>query len=176
MPPVIVRFRQGITLPQRAYLDTNFIIYARDRASVRYHSASGCLAELIRQGTELNVSALMFDELWWQYFKKSYNLATGKDLTPQEFKKDSTIWRTNWPRIRQITDEIRRWARVNELPYPVSLVGQAAVLIDTNPLAPRDAFHLALALHHAIPAFITADSDFDTVQLPQGANLSIIKI
>lgn len=55
------------------------------------------------------------------------------------------------------------------------LIRDAVALIDANPLAPRDAFHLAITLRHRIPAFVTADSDFDRLQLPAGRNLTIVR-
>jgi predicted nucleic acid-binding protein len=57
-----------------------------------------------------------------------------------------------------------------------AIIRDAADLIDTNPLAPRDAFHLAVLLRHRVPALVTADSDFDAVQLPQGRDLTVVKL
>lgn len=48
-------------------------------------------------------------------------------------------------------------------------------LIDANPLAPRDAFHLAFVLNHGIPALVTGDADFDAVRLPEGRNLAVVR-
>lgn len=177
MRPSILRFRPGVDLPGRAYLDTNLLIRARDQLSRKYAAASACLAELIRQDVELNVSALVFDELWWGLFKLSYRLLTGRELTAQEYQHHAEIWKTNWPVIRRISDEILGWGRVNVLESagPVGLVRDAAALIDANPLAPRDAFHLAITLQHGIPSVVTADRAFDNVQLPEGRNLTIVK-
>lgn len=175
MPPSVLRFNPGIALPPRAYLDTNLIVNARDRLSSKYRAASTCLAEMLRQGVELNVSALVFDELWWFYFRESYRLATGRTLTAKDYKLDPTIWQGSWPRIKQITGEIRAWGRFNEVPAPTKIVVEAAALMDMNPLAPRDAFHLAIALHHSIPSLVTGDSDFDNVQVPPGKSITIVK-
>lgn len=177
MPVTVLQFIPGIALPPRAYLDTNLLLYARDQQSAKYRSASTCLGEMIIQGIQLNVSALVFDELWWIYFRQSYKLATGRELTPQEYKRDPTIWQHSWPRIRRITDEILEWGGMNtlEAASPLDLVNEAAALMDLNPLAPRDAFHLAITLRHAIPSFVTADSDFDDIQLPTGRHLTVVK-
>lgn len=171
-------FRRGVQLPARAYLDTNLFIHSRDAASPKYRSASVCLEELIAQGVELNVSALVFDELWWGLFRLSYRQLTGFALTGQEYKHNVDIWQTNWPTIRRITDEMLAWERLNvlESASPADLVRDARDLIETNPLAPRDAFHLAVVLRHGIPAFVTSDTDFDRVQqLPDGRHLTIVK-
>lgn len=177
MPISVLRFVPGVTLPRRAYLDTNLLLHARDQLSYKYHSASTCLAELLRQGAELSSSPLVFDELWWSLFGASYRFATGRALTGQDYKRNATIWRDSWPRIRQITDEILRWDRLHILGVASSkdLVAEAATLMDTNPLSPRDAFHLAVVLHHEIPSFVTADMDFDNVQLPAGKALTIVR-
>ena len=81
MPVSVLRFRPGLVLPPRVYLDTNFLLDARDELSPKYQPASLCLRELLQQRAELNVSALVFDELWWGLFKLSYRLLTGQELT-----------------------------------------------------------------------------------------------
>ncbi len=178
MVPSIVRFRAGLTLPARAYLDVNFLLHARDQSSPRYRTASACLRDRIVQDIELNVSALVFDELWWALFKSSYRLLTGFELTGAEYKHNLDIWRANWPIVRRIADEILGWRRliVLETGPAVEIVRHAMDLIDRSPLAPRDAFHLALTLRHQIPTFITADSDFDRIDLPRGSELTIVRI
>lgn len=177
MPVSLVRFRQGVVLPTRVYLDTNLILHSRDIESRKYRAASLCLGELIDQQVELNVSTLVFDELWWGLFKQSYRSLMSLELTAQEYKQNSEIWEWNWPTIRRITDEILDWRGLNILESASSaeLVHSARDLIDANPLAPRDAFHLAVVLRHGIPAFVTADSDFDAVRLPEGRSLTIVK-
>ena len=176
MPVSVLRFRPGIVLPPRVYLDTNFLLHSRDPLSRKYRSASLCLRELLQQRVELNVSALVFDELWWGLFKLSYRLLTGQELTGQEYKHNVEVWQWNWPRLRRITDEILEWGGINVLESSsVELVRDASGLIDANPLAPRDAFHLTFVMRYGIPALVTADSDFDAVQLPEERHLTIVK-
>jgi len=181
VPVQVIPFRSNsavrLTFPPRAYLDTNFVVFVRDAASPKYRVASECFAELIRQNVALHVSALMFDELWCLYLKKLHERATGVDLTANVYKRDPRIWQSYWPQIDQLTNTIRGWQGIVELPSPPDLVQRAQALISLNPLAPRDAFHLALTLHHAIQCFVTADSDFDNIQLPAGSpNLVVLKI
>jgi predicted nucleic acid-binding protein len=160
-----------------AYLDTNLLLFARDQLSPKYRSASTCLAELIRGGAELYVSQLVFDEMWWQLFRASFRLAWNRELTGNDYKRDTSIWRDNWPRIRQITNEILEWQGIRTLASTssVDLVKDAAALLDENALSPRDAFHLALVLRHSIASLVTADPDFDRVTLPRGKSLTIIR-
>lgn len=164
-------------MPRRAYLDTNLLVDTRDFLSPKHHSASICFAELIDQQVELNVSALVFDELWWGLFKVSYRQLTGRKLTGGEYKAHVDIWRDNWPAVRRITTEILDAPRLKVLEGAptTELIRDASALIDANSLAPRDAFHLAITLRHRIPAFVTADSDFDRLQLPAGGNLTIVR-
>jgi len=176
VPLTILKFAAGVTLPRRAYLDTNLIIDTRDAAARKYIPASTCFAELIRQGVQLNVSGLVFDELWWTYLRMSFRLATGTDLTPAVYKATPGIVQAHWPAVRAVMIAIRAWNGFNELPAPVGIVAQAEALMETNTLLPRDAFHLALVLHHGIESFVTADGDFDKLQLPAGTNLTLVKI
>lgn len=178
MPLVVTQFapRVAVSFPPRAYLDTNFIVTARDAAAFKYQAASACLGELIVQNVQLNLSALVFDELWWAYLRKSFNLLTGSDLTPQKYKASPAIIRPHWQPVQVVMGIIRGWGGFNELPTPPGVVDLAEALMDTNNLLPRDAFHLALVLHHGIESFVTLDSDFDNVQLPAGANLTLIKV
>jgi len=172
-----LRFRQGVALPPRAYIDTNLFLHTRDVASHRYRSASACLAELIRQSVELNVSSLLFDELWWALFRVSFRMLQGEELTSLDYKRNQSIWRDNWPRIRQITEELLDWPRLRLLDSPTSetLLNDVTSLLNVNPLTPRDAFHLALALHHDIDSFVTADTDFDDLVLPAGRSVTVVK-
>ena len=61
MAVFVVRFGSGLELSRRAYLDTNPLAYARDSDSYKYRSATTCLAELIAQRVDLNISALVLD-------------------------------------------------------------------------------------------------------------------
>lgn len=176
MPLTVLKFASGTPLLPRAYLDTNFVIYTRDAASTKYHAASACLAELLRQHVQLNVSALMFDELWWAYLRKSFQLLTGNDLTAAAYKSSPQIVRTHWPAVDAVMRAIQAWGGFTELPTPTGVVAVAEGLMQMNALLPRDAFHLAITLHHGIESFVTADSDFDTLILPPTTNLTLIKI
>ena len=55
------------------------------------------------------------------------------------------------------------------------LVREAMALIDGNALAPRDAFHLAMALREGLSGLVSADRDFTEVQLPEGRNLVVVR-
>lgn len=176
--PPVTRFRPGAALPSGVYLDVNILLHARDQASQRYRTASACLRELILQDVEVNVSTLVFDELWWGLFKWSYRMLTGHELTGSEYKNNVEVWRRDWPIVQRISNEMLAWKRLRILEsHPaVAVVRLAMELVTRNPLAPRDAFHLALALHYNIPGFVTGDSDFDRLRLPIQSRLTIIKI
>jgi len=165
-------------LPPGAYLDTNLLLHVRDETSSKYQSARACLAELLAQRAELHVSALVFDELWWGLFRLSYRLLTGRPLTGDEYKANIELWKANWLTVRRITAEVLALPGLNVLESASSaaLVRDAMALIDANPLAPRDAFHLAITLRHQVPAFVTADSDFDHLRLPGGQDLTIVRL
>lgn len=129
MPLTILKFAAGVILPPRAYLDTNLIIDARNSAARKYIAASTCLAELLRQGVQLNISALVFDELWWAYLRISFRLLTGMELTQAMYKANPRIVRDHWPTVRAVMVAIRAWNGVNELPTPVGIVAQAEALM-----------------------------------------------
>lgn len=177
MLPTILRFSPGLALPPSLYLDANFLVDTHDRRSRRYSQASYCFGELLRRGAALHVSALVIDELWWATFRVLYRNANGSELRPQEYKSNASVWRTYWPQVRAISERIMRSSTINHLPYtsPAQLVTEATQLMDINALAPRDAFHLAVVLHHSIPAMVTGDTDFDSVALPSNAALSLVK-
>jgi predicted nucleic acid-binding protein len=174
---LVIRFGSGIVLPARAYLDTNLLVHARDRRSFKYRVAGACLAELFSQGVELHISPLVFDELWWAFFKKSYELKTRQPWNPRIYKDDLSIWQKAWPDIKRISDELLASERFKILTPAVNqdLVVEATELMTLNHLAPRDAFHLAITLHHDIQSFITCDRDFDVLRVPTGKDLTVIK-
>jgi predicted nucleic acid-binding protein len=173
----VIRSGSGSVLPARAYLDTNFLLNSRDRDAFKYRAAGACLAELLGQGVELHVSPLVFDELWWALFKKSYEFETGKPLTPRLYKDNRRIWQNTWPTIKRISDELLASGRFKILTPATNqdLVAEATELMTLNPLSPRDAFHLAITLHHGIQSFVTCDADFDGLRMPTGKNVTIVK-
>lgn len=173
-----IRFTQTTQFPERVYLDANVLAHARDEHSRKHQSAKSCLIELAAQGCGLCVSPLVIDELWWALFRVSYRQTWGRQLTAEEYKKDAEIWRDHWPAVRRISEQILTWERLVVLDHAVAseVVRLATELVNVNHLGPRDAFHLAIALNNAIPAFVTADSDFNRVELPPDLNLVLVKI
>jgi len=177
MPLRTVAYSSDLHLPARVYLDTNVLLYARDRDSARYRQASSCLGELIRQGCQLHVSQLTFDELWWTLFRQSYRLETGEELTARTFRENRSVWQHSWPRIRSISEELLQWGRLSILEVSSTvLVRETIRIIDTNPLAPRDAFHLAIAVTNHVPGFVTADRDYEEVILPDADDLVVVRV
>ena len=152
-------------------------MHSRDIASWKHTAARVCLGELTTQHIDVCVSSLMIDELWWSLLKLSHRQMTGVELSPRLYKSDRSIWAYSWPRIREITREIFAWQRltvVNPGPGPAT-IETAAGILDLNPLAPRDAMHLAIALQHGVGAFVTADRDFRRLRMP-ATQLTIILV
>ena len=85
--------------------------------------------------------------------------------------------RSGCRKARSITEDLLDWPRLRVLDSPASgtLLNDVMALLDANPLAPRDAFHLALALHHDIESFVTADPDFDDLVLPAGRSVTVVR-
>jgi predicted nucleic acid-binding protein len=150
-------------------------MHARDRAAQKYNAASYLLAEITQQGRQPCLSSLVFDEFWWIYLNALHRSARGAPFDAQMYKRDASISQAYWPTVEQATRDILAWPNVQVLDSPANLPQQAALLMTTNHLAPRDAFHVALALHHAVPYFATTDSDLDRLQIPVGA-LTILKL
>ncbi len=178
MPAVaVVRFNTTVrlALPPRIYLDTNVLVHARDRSATKYTAASHLLAEITQQGRQPCLSSLVFDEFWWIYLNALHKRGRGAPFDAQVYKRDASISQAYWPTIEQATRDILAWPNVQVLDSPANLPQQASHLMSTNHLAPRDAFHAALVLHHAIPCFATTDGDFDRLQIPAGA-LTILRL
>lgn len=178
-PPTLLPFTgdKRVRFPfVAAYLDASFIIETRDNRGRKYGAASRCFADLVQQNVELKIAALAFDEVWCVYMRNSYRLRTGLSLSAAAYKADRGIWRDDWPAARVVTTAILAWDRLQHLESPADLAMQAFALMNTNPLAPRDAMHLALALHHRIPALVTVDGDFAGIDLPAGQAITIVHI
>jgi predicted nucleic acid-binding protein len=179
LPVTIIHFTPGsTTLPPSVYIDSNIIVYARNRSAPQYAIASQLLGELIVQGSNIYVSNLVLDEVWCTFLRLWHRARTGNRLNPNLIKQNPTILSTYTPHLILLNRKLLRIPNINFLrsttPH-TNLISLAMNLIDQEHILPRDSFHLALSLSNNIDGFITNDHDFDHLSIP-GHNLTLVKI
>jgi len=177
LPVNLVTFNQGIHFVNSVYVDANLICYARNRLSQKYRVASQVLGELIVQKVTIFISHLVLDEIWWALLRVWYRGATGNNLYPTTVKSNPGILNSFAPLIRRNTLKTVRLPNVFILPTvldSIQIILAATDIFSTEGLMPRDCFHLAFVKSHNIMGFVTSDTDFDHLTLPN-YNLTVYK-
>lgn len=172
MPGTIVDYhdlRSGlIRAPARVYLDSNFLIatYAG-----RWH-ASDLLLFLFSHRTKLYISTLALDEAWWVILRESVKRDRNVRLTGNYLKTHRDLLCTYHPELERFTNKVMAWSNAvfvaMHKPQPSSMAARALIrqsldLLNSEQLAPRDAFHLAILRGLGIADVVTEDRDFDSV-------------
>lgn len=109
---------------------------------------------------------MAIDEAWWRllirFYERDHGLGTWRsDL----LRQDPSIPQTYQPELRKFTLDLLslRRLRVIDQTRSKDLVYQALDNIRAHSLAPRDAFHLALARAIGVPNIVTNDVQFQKV-------------
>jgi predicted nucleic acid-binding protein len=159
--------RVTFRVPERVFLDANFIVAVRVRTE-RFHKAAAVMLKKLIAAASANSISLytspeVVDEVWWSLGKLLYEDENGRDtwnkLDRQGRKR--ALWRysrelvatTNLLRKNQLINI----ADVTADDIPVAL---DRVTARAYPLEPRDAFHLAVMIRLGIQGIATNDHDF----------------
>jgi len=174
----IVNYVSGINLVTPTYLDANFLISCLFRPHMKYRASIVLLLELFRQKRQVFISTLTLDEVWWGLLSEWYRADTGDRITRWIIKANPSLL-SNYSRdFVQVTSSILRWKNLVLLPDdkidPENTTQLALEYLAQHRIPPRDVFHLALVRLSGARGFITADDDFDHLQIP-GVNLTIYK-
>ena len=114
----------------------------------------------------LHVSTLSIDEAWWKILAAAYERDHGARSWHSAIVRDNpSVLRTYFPELRKFTTRLLALPRLRVIDQTNSkdLVIQALDNIRDHSLAPRDAFHLALARAIGVPNIITNDAQFQKV-------------
>jgi predicted nucleic acid-binding protein len=157
-----------MTFVDSMYLDTNLLIFSRDRKSAKYCEASMVLADLFINNVNLYITDLVIDEYIWNLLRAYYKYDTGNNLYPSTIKSDPTIVsRYHW-RISSGVKKILNFQRlsiVSNMVPPITLIKKAMNLMRSQKMSPRDAFHLSFILNLNIKGIVTSDGDFDGLNI-----------
>lgn len=168
MPVNLVNFTPGNLYVNSVYADANLLCYARNRLSPYYKTATTIIGDLIIQRVPLFVSHLVIDEVWWAFLRAWYRYVTGNNLTSQKCKRNPSILGRFSKMLQRNTNKILSLPNVQmtSTAKPVDVVQTARDIYISENLMPRDCFHLAFVMANRIEGFITSDSDFDHLMLP----------
>jgi predicted nucleic acid-binding protein len=167
MPPKIIPFIPGRTrLPRDLYLDANCLVSWYLAGHAWHRRANQLMKAVRRYKLGLHVSTLSVDEAWWKILAVAYE----RDHGPRSWhsaivRDDPSVLRDYFPELRKFTTRLLALRRVQVIDQIGSkeLVTQALDNIRDHSLAPRDAFHLALALAIGIPNIVTNDIQFQKI-------------
>jgi len=168
MAVTTINYVPGITFVNSVYLDANLLVFARDRKSQKYNSATILLADLFSNGVNLFITNLVIDEYIWALLKAYYRMDNKKELYPHIIKNDPQIllqyhWRIA-SGVRKILN-FRRLTVASDLVPSREIVVRAINLMRTQLLSPRDAFHLAFIIKLNVDGIVTSDGDFDNLNI-----------
>lgn len=178
MPSNVVNYTHGTPLSNNVYLDANFLIHAWNLQSPKYTPARDLLADLLASRSNLFITNLVIDEICWTLLRVYYKRDNrGQSLDAQTFKHNHSIIQKYHPDMSSEINKILQFQRLtmaSGLVDSKEIIREAMNLMLSEWLLPRDAFHLAFIIKLNIEGFITADSDFDNLNLPRN-NLTIYK-
>jgi predicted nucleic acid-binding protein len=155
-------------MPKRVYLDSNFLVgtYAG-----RWH-APDLLLLLFSNATKLYISTLALDEAWWAILREAVKRDRGTYLTGKYLKDHPDLLSHYYPELRRFTTRVFGWTNAVFVATPEpradsesvrAFILQSLDQLNSERLAPRDAFHLSILQGHNLSAIVTEDKDFDTV-------------
>jgi predicted nucleic acid-binding protein len=167
MPSNVIHFpADRALLPTAVYLDANLLISWHLPQHQWHRSARGLMTTLSIRRVNIHVSTLAIDEAWWRllirFYERDHGLRTWRsDL----LRRDPTIPQTYQIELRKFTSDLLSFRRLRVIDQTRSkaLVNRALDNIRDHPLAPRDAFHLALARAISVPHIVTNDVQFQKV-------------
>lgn len=176
MPVTIVNYGSGIQFVNSVYLDSNLLIYARDKNSIKYRIASLVLADLFSSRSNLFITNLVIDECVWTFLRAYYRIDTGKELKAKIIKNNpSIISKYHWriaSNVKKIINLPRLTIGSNLVPSE-NIIKKAMNLMKTQLLMPRDAFHLSFIINLNLQGVVTSNGDFDNLNLRK--NLIVYK-
>jgi len=165
-----------MTFVRSVYLDANVLVFARDRKSPKYRTASRLIADLIINKIDIFISDLVVDEFIWALLRAFYRYDTGNLLWPDIIKKNPQIMTKYKWRILSNVKKLLSFQRLkfaSDLVNSRELINKSKNLINGQLLMPRDAFHLSFVINLNIEGFVTSDNDFDHLNIRR--NLMIYK-
>jgi len=176
VPVTLINYVAGMQFVDSVYLDSNLLVYARDRGSIKYRIASLLLADLFTNRTNLIITDLVIDEIAWAFLKVYYRMDNRKELKYSILKKNPyIIGKYHW-RISSNIKKILNFPRLtiaSDLVPSMNIVKKAINLMKTQLLMPRDAFHLAFIINLNLGGIITSNGDFDNLNMRK--NLIVYK-
>jgi predicted nucleic acid-binding protein len=164
----VIHFSAGktVTLPTKVYCDANFLISWHLPKHQWHYQAGYLLATLLARRASLHVSTLAIDEAWWRLLIRFYEEDHGDRTWRGDIvREDPNVLKMYEPEIRKFTESLLDLPKLEVIDqmHSKALVIQALDNIRDHSLAPRDAFHLALARAIGVPHIVTNDVQFQKV-------------
>jgi len=168
--PKVINFPPEPTrLPANVYFDANFLI-SWHLPKHRWHlPASQLLKLLLSRKTRLLVSTLALDEAWWRLLVRFYERDYGRGTwRPDILRRHPHLPKAYEPELRGFTASLLALPRLRVVDQvnSRSLVIRALDHLRDHALAPRDAFHLAIAQAIGVPYIVTNDVRFQQIPAP----------
>lgn len=156
------------TWPAQVYLDANFLVTAHFGVLETPY----LLTEFQARSISLYISSLALDEAWWALLREWVSRDRGTRLTRSYLKDHPDLLSHYHPELKQFTDEIFNWTNAVFVATPEPRADSESVRafilgslerLNSEQLAPRDAFHLSILQGHSLSAIVTEDKDFDSI-------------
>jgi predicted nucleic acid-binding protein len=171
MPVEVTDYARGMAIASPVYLDANILISRFFRNHAKYVPAMNLLFELSAQQVEIYISTLVMDEVWWGLLGEWYHADTDTRITTRKIRSNPDVLSRYRSRFQAITSNLLNWQNIVFLPTSVisakDTVERALDFLTRENIQPRDSFHLALATLSNAAGFVTSDSDFDNIALPE---------
>ena len=143
----------------KAYLDSNILIAEYFESHTNHKNADKLLLQLNKQRYQICLSPLTFDEFWYGIIFT--RRANDENLFHKPYKYFVNELKTATNKLLQLNVEIMKF-----IDHRVAISHSLKNIKKYN-LKPRDAFHLSYCLENKIQVFVTLDSDFQKLKIPE---------
>ena len=158
------------------YPDTNFILKLLIKHEAKHPTAEALFTYLMFKNNKIKflLSTLVVDEFWWALLNNLYKSDNNTKLDPNRLKWDKSIIAKYADRLKKYTQNLFKLPLIELISMDKSLSKDALENMTKFNMAPRDSFHLAVANSNHANAFISNDTDFESIESETIEN--IIKI
>jgi len=140
MSVMVVHFTPGMKLPESLYVDSNVLVAFIDRHHPHHSQAGRLLIEAMTVGSNIYISTLVLDEVWYVLMRCWHKQELGINLDSK--KKEHIQWYGTG--VEPLTHDMLRLLKATLLPLPgqnaSSIMECALRFLVEEHLGPRDCY------------------------------------
>lgn len=148
------------------YPDTNFILKLMYKDDAKHSAAEALFTHLIYKNnkTKILLSTLVIDEFWGILLRQLFKKDNSRQISYSDLKGDKTVIPKYADKLREHTSRLFSSLLITPISISEELNNDALNNMIHFNLSPRDSYHLAAANSYHANAFISNDTDFESIE------------